>query len=215
MTLFGHHVVSELKDLLNTKDFVISKVEARRGSPAFATMPDGTWDEDWATFKARYAKAHAKAMVKIIVFDSDATKALSLGTNAVRASLVPCEDEYQAVLKALTRIEGNISKGDFQDLYNRIDPTRTIDFSAMPQPTAGDADLAGFKAADGTIKAGEGAVKTVAKPIAAGAIVAAAAGIGIVYVGFKYGVPAAQQLGYLPKPQHQLAAANGDHDFDE
>lgn len=222
--LFGHHVVAELKDLVSAKDFVIAKTEAFRATVA---APDASWDADWAAFKARYAKAHASAMVKILAFDSAFTQAMSLGQAGVRSSVVPCEDEYQGILTALTRIAGSLSKGDYQELYNRIDPTgKAIDFSKMPQPTAVDADLNvlnGATVATNTmddiaaaaLKKAKEAAKPVVPFIAGGAIFAGLAGIATVFVGVKYGIPVAQKMGYLPTPHHKQIADGGDHDFDE
>ena len=75
---------------------------------------------------------------------------------------------------------GATGKGDFQDLYNRIAAAqgKPVDMSKLPQPTAADADLATYKAADTVIRAGEAVARKVAPSKGTGTLVVV--GLGLV-----------------------------------
>lgn len=153
MTILGKHTVSELKELLDAKDYQIRQVDEKAKS-IFSHL-DQDWQNDWSMFLDRWKLARGKA-------NSMITKTL-LANSFVGPTVMPAEDEYQAVLHALTHTTGTVQKGDFQDLSNRVDAISKIDFSKTPQPNALDLDLAGFKNADSTKKAIDEAARQAAE----------------------------------------------------
>ena len=96
-------------------------------------------------------------------------------------SVIPVEDEWQGLVHALAKTPGTTAKGDLQDLYNRLCAAqgKPIDLSRMPQPTATDADLGVFKAADAAIKAGETAARRVAPSKGTGTLLFVGVGLGL------------------------------------
>jgi hypothetical protein len=159
MTVLGHHSVGELRDWLSAIDY-----EAGQIASAYATFgptwqaqdaaAHHEWAGQWKALQSRYGAAHARAQFAI------ARAQLDIG---IPDSVIPVEDEWQAVLHALAKTPGAVARGDFQDLYNRLAAAqgKPIDMSKMPQPTATDADLSAYKAADTVIRAGESAARAV------------------------------------------------------
>lgn len=173
MTFLNHHTVAELRDWLAAIDYQVNQVAAAyvafvptwqaKDATAYAE-----WAADWQRFQTRYAAAHAKAQRAI---------ARAFG---MPDSVSPVEDEWQEVLHALSRTAGVSAKGDFQDLHDRLVAVlgKPIDLSKTPQPTATDADLDAYKAADAAIKAGEAAVRSVTPSRGTGALIVV--GLGLV-----------------------------------
>jgi hypothetical protein len=186
MTLLGKPTVAELKDLLAAKDYTIGQLDrayadfaptwVARDSAAFTD-----WTSDWNAFHKRYDTARTAAQRAI-----DFAK-----LNVAPESLLVAEDEYGAVLKALKQIDGTITKGDLQDLYDRIAGAgKTPDLSRTPQPAATDMDLRAYSAADRTLKAVEAVGKAAAKP-AASLFTPRTVLLGFLCVGLIAGVAAA------------------------
>jgi hypothetical protein len=177
MTVLGHHTVAELRDWLSALDYQAGQIANAHGAfaPTWKVRDAAAlshWEEDWQAFVARYGAARAKARAAI------ARAQFEIG---VPDSLIPVEDEWNGVQHALTKTPGTTSKGDFQDLYNRLAAAQAkpIDMSATPQPTATDADLNVFKAADATIRAGEAAGRELAPSKGTGAMVVIGAGLAL------------------------------------
>lgn len=139
MTILGLQTVAELRDLVEAKDYLVSQVQKAYDSHAvFWSNSDKEaskeWKSDWDSFRIRYKAAR-------MVADSAFARAkLSLASESV----IPAEVEYRAVMRALTiNPDKGYSRGDFQDLYNRLSAVTTIDTSKAPQPRRPDFDLDG------------------------------------------------------------------------
>lgn len=152
MSILGHHSAGELRDWLAAMDYQVAQIA--KAYAAFAptwkaqnAQALADWTHDWNEFQSRYGVAHALARMAIV----------KATLTPVPDSLIPVEDEWQRVHNALTQSPGTISKGDLQDLYNRLAAARgtPIDMPKTPQPTAADADLHVFKAADAVAKGAE------------------------------------------------------------
>lgn len=162
MTVLGKQTVAELKDLLAAKDYTVGQLDRAYAdfAPTWVNRdPTGfvDWTTDWNAFHGRYEGARTAAQ-RAIEFAK---------LNPVGDSLLVADTEYQGVLRALKQVDGTITKGDLQDLYNRIAAAgKTPDVSHTPQPVAPDADLRAYKAADATVKAVETIGKDIAKPAA-------------------------------------------------
>jgi len=174
MTLLGHHTADEFFDLVNAKDSVIKTMSDSRASFQWNDATAASdWDSDFATLRNRYDSAVLKGKATIIAET----------TSSVPLSMLPVEDEYQAVLAALSKTPGSTQKGDLQDLSNRLQIAGAQqDFSAMPQPQATDLDLQTFQATgavttpvDTTAAAADKAAHDKAASIAASASAAVAA----------------------------------------
>lgn len=162
MSLFGDHTADELRDLVKAKDYDIGQVQAAAdaaGAAWQASDPLGysDWLADWKRFRDRYAKARTTATIKLTAAD------ILPGPD----SLKPVEGAWQGILRALSVVDGVQTKGDFQELHNRLvaATNKPVDFSKQPTPIAHDTDLAVYHAADTgvrAIEAGEKAAKKAA-----------------------------------------------------
>ncbi len=154
MTIAGHHTVAELREWLEHIDYEVAQVEASFASiHASWAAQDPTaakeWASEWDTLRGRYRTVRLRAEIAI------ARAKVAIG---VSDSVIPAEDEWQAVLHALSVTPGTVSRGDLQDLYNRLSAVSAkpvIDASKAPKPHAADADLSVLQAANATIRAGE------------------------------------------------------------
>lgn len=158
MTLLGQHTAAELRDWLEALDYQVNHVDAAFTAfgPTWQARDPASmqaWLADWKAFRARYDEAHKKAQHAVIVAHAN-----PLAPDAV----VPVEEEWQGVHLALAPAP-TTTRGDFQDLYNRLAAVRgtPIDLSQTPQPTATDVDLGAYKAAGAVIRAGERAARQV------------------------------------------------------
>jgi len=177
MTVLEHHSVAELRDWLSAIDYEIGQVGAAYAAfaPAWQAQDSAAhqdWASDWKSLQSRYGAARAKAQSVL-----DRARFVV----GVPDSMIPAEDEWQGVVRALAKTPGAIAKGDFQDLCNRIGTAqgRPVELSKIPQPTAADADLNVFKAADTAIRAGEAAVRKITPSKGAGALVVLGLGLGV------------------------------------
>lgn len=162
MSILGHHTVAELREWIQHIDEEMGRIDAvakatlptwKAQDPASATA----WADEWKALRSRYQAARVSAEVAF------AKSKLAIG---VSDSVIPVEDEWQGVLHALSKTPGVVAPGDYQDLFNRLNPiavaqSRPIDLSNLPQPKATDADLAVLQAANATIRAGEKAADAV------------------------------------------------------
>jgi len=157
MTVLGHHTVAELRDWLSALDYEAGQIASAYATfaPTWQAQDAAThheWASDWKALQARYHAARARAQFATLRAQIDV---------GVPDSMIPVEDEWQGVLHALAKTPGAVGKGDFQDLYNRLSAAqgKPVDVSKTPQPTATDADLSAYKAADVVIRAGESAAR--------------------------------------------------------
>lgn len=177
MTILGKWSVAELKDLVKAKDYDVKQVQDARN----LGQADAAWDADWAAFKSRYNDARTSAMLRI----GEAGALLT-----VSDSVIPAQEQYEGILRALTKTPGRYTDKDFQGLHNRLVTFlgHPIDFSEQPQPKAGtDTDLDAYRGADSAVKAVEAAAKgtreaatsKTAMTIAGGAVLALAVLVGV------------------------------------
>jgi hypothetical protein len=149
----GLYSVAELRDWIAAIDVEVAVVEKGRGEtlPAWAARDAAAaarWASEWKAFRDRWDRARLVAVTEIEVARFDYTRPDSL----IVAFAWP------VVARALRTVAGVESPGDFQELYRRLALARggNLDFSRVPQPgTGNDFELVIFKAADGTIRAGE------------------------------------------------------------
>lgn len=138
MTILGKHSVEELKQLLEAFDYTVDQVQKDFNAfePEWSSREldkERVWKNEWTALRKRYSSARKRAIFTI------------LASNVVTLpfSMIPAEDEYEALRRALKRSpDGPFETGDLQDLYNRLvlAQKRHTDFSEMPTPT-GDVDL--------------------------------------------------------------------------
>lgn len=160
MTILGQNTVDELRDLVAAKDYTIAQIDkayapfasawrARDASAAEA------WEADFAALRRRYAAA------KVLAAEAFTRAQFTVG---VRDSLIPASVEYDAILKAIRKDPNVQSRGDLQDLSDRLAAQGVrIDYAKTPQPKAVDEDLQVYKGADTLLKKGEAAAEKAAK----------------------------------------------------
>jgi hypothetical protein len=177
MTILGLHSVAELREWLAAMDYEQAQIaSAHDAFAATWAVQDAAaataWAGDWKTLRARYGEARAKAQGAIAHAAHDPRP----------DNLIPVEDEWVAIERALARNPGTMSRGDLQDLYGRLAAAqgKPMDFSRMPQPTASaDADVAVLKAADAAIRAGESAMRRITPSKSTGTLVLVCLGSGL------------------------------------
>ena len=176
MTVLGHHTVGELRDWLAAIDYEAAQVASAYAAFASTWQAQDApahheWAAEWKSLQARYGVARARAQGAIMRAQLEI---------AIPDSVIPVEDEWQAVLHALSKTPGTTTKSDFQDLYNRLVAAqgKPIDMSKIPQPTAVDADLSAYKAADTVIRTGEAVARKVTPSKGTGTLVVV--GLGLV-----------------------------------
>lgn len=158
MTVAGMHSVAELEDLVKAKQYTVSQLT--NAYKAFAdkwqTMDrigHDDWLNDWRAFAIRYEKA---------ILSAKAVMTIAAGMTLPNA-LIPAEGTYQEVLRACTRqTDGSYSKGDLQDLHNRLSQAREkeVEYPKMPQPGIHtDLDLTVHDLADSTLKGAQAVSK--------------------------------------------------------
>jgi hypothetical protein len=174
MTVLARHSVAELRDWIAAIDYQMGQVGAAYAASAASWQAgdragEHDWLADWQALHTRYTLARARA--------EGAVGRAKL--EPAPDSLISAEDEWQGVLRALSRTVGVTAKGDFQDLYDRLVAAtgRPIDMSRTPQPTATDADLRAYRIADAAIRAGEAAARQVAPSKGTGALVLVGLGL--------------------------------------
>jgi hypothetical protein len=146
MSFLGTHTVDELKEWLAALDYQVERVEAARAASTWQRSdPAGfaAWAVDWAALRRRYDAAHAFAQGAV---DDPVTSFFG--------SVGAVGNEWEAVARATTQVEGTQTRGDLQELVDRfnVGDGKRITFPDNPQPTAKDFDLAGYQAADTVIR---------------------------------------------------------------
>ena len=132
LTVLGqaHHTVAELQDLLAKDDHLILMMYAAY-APRMAdvAVQDPTWLADWGALQNRYSAAKDQATKAI------SNARLSVGTPN---QMIPAEAAFQALAKATKQNPDRITKGDLQDLSNRLmNLGISPDYSGTPQPRWG------------------------------------------------------------------------------
>ncbi len=146
MSFLGTHTVDELKEWLAALDYQTGRVESARGASSWQRSdPAGfaAWAVDWSALRRRYDAARKFAQGAI---DDPVTSFFgSVGTVG---------NEWEAVARATTQVEGRQTRGDLQELVDRfnVGDGKRITFPDNPQPTAKDFDLGTYKAADTVIR---------------------------------------------------------------
>jgi hypothetical protein len=181
MTIFGAPSIAELQDFVETKQYTVKQL-----TDAYLSFKDSwiaknknqhdDWIFDWRAFVARYEPAIRNAKIKI---------AAAGALVGVSNTLIPATDAYEEIRKALTRKnDGSYSKGDIQDLHNRLSEARGKDvrYDNQPQPKIdNDADKNIYNASNVAIKSVESVAKDVSKsPYTY--VIAGMVGLGILVV---------------------------------
>jgi hypothetical protein len=147
VTILGQHTAHELTDLLDAYDYQLGQLDAagQRVSATWMAADDAGylgWIADLASFKARYVPVAAKGR-------ASAAACLLQDTGLVEDDWIACTVAFSP-LNAL-------------DLRMRQAPAAVAaqapTYPANPQPTAPDADLGAFKAADVATRGIDAAVK--------------------------------------------------------
>jgi hypothetical protein len=145
--LASEKTTSDLRDLIAAKDDVFAQIEQHTQG----VKVDPEWMRDWQNLKARYKVAHdaATAFLSPVHDAQDIATGLVLGpVGMVGATLKKAQDilgfknaapYYDGVLKAIQQSypELHTSKGDLQDLYNRM----PFALKPIPQPTVKGSDV--------------------------------------------------------------------------
>lgn len=175
MTILGRHTVAEVKELIDNRDFEISRVILLHNdfAPRWANIAaKEDWEKDWKIFYARYSDARSMAKINI---------AAVMAANAlVGPSVVPAEESWQTILRAGSSTYPLYGKGDWPDLTKRLQDAsgQTLDFTKRPGYVASDIDLVIYKSSDTAIKKGEEVAKSdTAIYVYAGIGIAGAAGL--------------------------------------
>jgi hypothetical protein len=144
MTILGQYTVAELEDLIAAKDYAVNQLSyAYFGDAGKHDLhKDPTWPTDFTALSIRYNNAKTKAQNLI--------SALKVSNPLIPNNVIPADAPYKSILKSLRASPNTISKGDLQDLSNRLAALGIqTDYSAMPQPKSGsDIELSAFKAAN-------------------------------------------------------------------
>lgn len=145
------HSVAELKDLLEVKQYTVEQLTKayQEHKEAWITaniVEHDAWLTDWRAFVARYEPAVKDAKEKILA---------AWVFTATPNELIPAEGAYDRLVKACTRSGTSVyTKGDLQDLHNRLSVARgrKVEYPNMPKSTAVDVDLAIYSASDVAVK---------------------------------------------------------------
>jgi hypothetical protein len=143
-TEMGLYTVAELSDLLKAKDEEMHAMDTAYNAyaPNWHGPDADNFANDWHALQARYASARTAA-----------TNTIANASSWIPANMNPADGDYHAVINSLIQVEGTTTKGDLQDLYNRLSaaqkkPVEGPDFK-VSQPTKGsDADENALKGAD-------------------------------------------------------------------
>src|ERR1700722_18450202 len=142
MTILGQYTVAELEDLIAAKDYAVNQLSyAYFGDAGKHDLhKDSTWPTDFTALSIRYNDAKSKAQ--------GMATALKASNPLIPNNLIPADAAYKAVLKSLRASPTTISKGDLQDLSNRLAALGIqTDYSGMPQPKSGsDIEMSVLKA---------------------------------------------------------------------
>ena len=111
MTLFEHHTTDELIDLVNAKDGDLTVLAGMRASHPQIAASDPSWDADYARLRSRWdpAKKMADAMIQIARVNITTPN-----------SLLPAEDAYQGIVRAISPVANTITPDSLAGLTGRM-----------------------------------------------------------------------------------------------
>ena len=144
MTILGKHTQRELSELVNNFDGFVAAMQHTIDTGGLdswqlaAPLDANAWRADWARFLARYHPAAAAARAAV-------------GTT-LAWDVLTAEPEYQALVVAFKPSDGAPTSFDELDRRLRVANAQAPDY-APTQPTAPDADLGAYKAADAGLQA--------------------------------------------------------------
>jgi hypothetical protein len=118
--------IADLRQLIKAKDDEIAQMEAHLKT---VKTVDPDWTKDWNNLKARYSAARDAAQHAI---DSGTGGFLGTGINRFFEGFTTAKQYIDNILKALKQAypDLTVSKGDIQDLYNRM----PFEMRTAPQP---------------------------------------------------------------------------------
>jgi len=153
--ILGHHTISELNDLVNQTEWRVDAVnDAIKKIPGSKlTESDPKLADDWQAFLKRWIACKRPLRAKIT--------AITIAYPGTGPGLIPDEDDYQAVLHAISTITPSYGPTDLSGLQQRIEKFGPISFPPQPQNVAWDLDLLAYNASDSTLKAAGNAATTV------------------------------------------------------
>ncbi len=187
MTILGKHTIAELRDLIKAMSYEVKQIQEGYAAVeadwwTVDSAKAQAWAIDWEAFKTRFKTALSAADIRF---------AIASNMLGVRDSVIPAEEAYQGVLRAVTvQTDGSFAPTDMAGLHNRlIEVRRTmgkadISFADMPQPGADtDADLAAFVQTDLALRNLEATAKKAGSAVASSPttylVLAGAAGLGL------------------------------------
>jgi hypothetical protein len=136
-TIFGDHTVNETRDLVKAKSDQLHQMQSQRTS--LGKAPDSTWDAQFSQLKERFNRKNSDAWMP---------------------DMSTCEDDYQAILRALSPVPNFVSSGSAQDLANRL-MNAGGKIGPLPQSAAKDWDLKAYEIADKPVQVIETAGRAV------------------------------------------------------
>jgi hypothetical protein len=162
MSFLGSNTVAELRDWVDALEYEFNQIHAAflvTGPKWQAEDPVtyADWRRDYDALRLRYAKAHTLAVARLKNAASD----------VLPETMASADTEWNALNRAIRAVDGMQTKGDVQEVHNRLVTWHgPIDFSRMPQPRPGtDFDLNTYKAADTTLREGEKAIAAAGKAL--------------------------------------------------
>jgi hypothetical protein len=142
--ILGQYSVGDLADLINAKTYDINRLQSLWNTVGDSWKAvDGSaasdWQSDWDGFLVRWNTAYGNAAPEL---------KNAADNPSVPTAIIPANDSYLAMLHALKQVDGVITKGDYDDLWQRLNDANgkvgnAGDFSNWntPQPVNADADI--------------------------------------------------------------------------
>jgi len=138
--ILGQYSIGDLDDLLKAKSYDIGRLQTlwtQLQGPWLSVdqIAANDWQADWNLFSTKWNNAASTASA--IVSDAKATQA--------PIALMPANDIYLSLLHILKQKDGVISKGDYDDLFQRLSAANLQlsnmgDFSNWNTPQAQNTD---------------------------------------------------------------------------
>jgi hypothetical protein len=130
-TLFGDWSLAELQELIDAKDKEFQVLDSAYANTQSSQWPNpqvqGDWVNDWTSLKSRYNQAKSAALNVISI-----AKANFL---APPLSMTTAEPYYSNVIHALKQNPNTITKGDLDDVHQRLNAIKPIPTYTVPQPS--------------------------------------------------------------------------------
>lgn len=151
-TFFGHHSITEVRDLAATVDFRVRATDALIAKHGLSLPLPAV--RNWLDFKDRWQQVSRPVLLSLA--------AQASSSRVISADRYPAEAEYQQIRCAINR-SCDDTHADPGDLFNVIAAVEAacqerIDERSHPAPTPNDPDLLAFQRLDAAIHAGESAV---------------------------------------------------------